>query len=76
LQHSFITEQPGERPFTAAEKKSIQALIHYQVDKTGLRPCVIEYAAESFLGVDDLSELPARSYDAAIRYLVDFQGTN
>jgi hypothetical protein len=76
LQHTIIFEQTGTRPVTAAEKKSVQALIHYQADKTGVRPCVIERAAECFLGVEDLSRLPARSYEAAIRYLVDFQGVN
>jgi hypothetical protein len=64
------------RPFTTAERKNIQALIHYQAHKTGLRPRVIDQAAECFLKVDHLSELTAEQYDVAIRFLVDFQGVN
>lgn len=66
----------GNRPFTANERKSVQALIHYQADRRGIAPRVIERAAECFFAVDDLSRLPAHQYDAAIRYLVDFPGVN
>jgi hypothetical protein len=51
-------------------------LVYYQADKTGLRRCVIEQATAHFLEVDDLSELTAEQYDAAIRFLVDFEGVN
>jgi hypothetical protein len=76
MRHLTITEKASALPATVAEKKSVQALIHYQADQRGLCPGVIERAAECFLGVDDLSRLPAHSYDAAIRFLVDFPGVN
>jgi hypothetical protein len=63
-------------PFSADERKSVQALIHYQADKRGVRPSVIERATESFFAVDDLDRLPAHRYEAAIRYLVEFSGVN
>jgi hypothetical protein len=71
-----IIQSGNARSFTVDERKSIQALIHYQAHKTALQPDVIEHAAACFLNVNDLDQLKASQYEAAIRFLVDFSGVN
>ena len=63
----------GERPLTPNERGAIEALVNYQAANTGLTPFFVESALLHFFNVEETRHMTAWNYDAAVRYLVDFQ---
>jgi hypothetical protein len=68
-----VLRSRGDRPLTVNERDSIEALIHYQADRTGLSPYTIEKSVCLLFGVECIPQLKAWEYDGVIRYLVDFR---
>ena len=68
-----VLPQWGERPLTANERLSIDALMSYQAEKSSLSPYEIDKLLCTFFGVETIGDLKAWEYDAVIRFLVDFR---
>jgi hypothetical protein len=62
----------GERRLAPNEIDSLSALIAYQANNTKLSEYFVHYTVTRFFGVEELGQLKAWNYDAAVRYLVDF----
>ena len=68
-----VVPQWGERALTDNELNSIEALICFQAETTGLSPYDVDRAMRRFFGVETVRDLKAWEYDGVIRYLVEFR---
>jgi hypothetical protein len=73
IQAPPVLPQWGERPLTENELNSIEALIFFQAENTGLSAYAIDSALLRFFDVETIRDLKAWEYDGVIRYLVDFR---
>jgi hypothetical protein len=62
----------GERRLAPNEVDALSALIAYQANNTRLSEYFVHYTVTRFFGIEELGQLKAWNYDAAVRYLVDF----
>jgi hypothetical protein len=76
LREKLVTLRAEDTGLDKLELTSLRALVAYTAHDRGVNETVVRTLVEKHFGVDDITKIPSKNYEAVIRFLVGMNVKN